>query len=712
LSEKQEDKDKKQLNKMKKWLKVDKKADNHNRSLAVETLKFINGEQWDEAIKQKRKLRGRPVMQINVLPKYAKQIRGEWLKNCVRIKVRPVDSKADLKIAKVREGIISNIEYLSNAEDIYNENIDVLSNCGYASWRIRARQTEEDAFLQELYIENIQNPLSVYFDCDSRQPNYSDARRVWIIEVLSRKEFEEKYPDASIPGNSVSENNTGQSEEAWYHEDQITVAECYYKEITEKKMAMLSDDRRMTEAEANEYIGKIKETYEKVKNDQETKRAEALSKGVPFAEQPVDDSGIPTIVKKATIKETKIKWVLMTAEEFIEQKDWPGSILPVVMVNGEIRNIEGKKYIFGLYKDAMDPQRMLNHWHTSASEFVAMAPKAQWQATANMIEGYESRYAAANEDNDPVMLSNIDEEAAKVGWLFPKRTEPPTIPTAIFQEISRAEKNIKDCIGMYNVDVGDQGREISGKAIEARQVPGDTATYIYPKKMSKGIMWTGRILNDCLNYYYDTERDARLRNIDETETVAPINTPVSKVMSGINENPGKFQGIKKQDLIKASKNGGVFNNITVGKYDVIISTAPTYASQRAEAAENMIKMASATKVSPLDKYLIYKNSDFPGADEAAEIYKKMVPPSLIPPKPGEPPMPPQPPTPQVQLMKAKTDAQMAEIEVKKMRLKVEFVKLQKEMAENGDTMDAKIIARMEALFSVDHPADQLLPPEA
>jgi hypothetical protein len=118
-------KDNKELiDKLKKWLKVDKKADNHNRTAAVEVLKFVNGDQWDEQLKQKRKLRGRPTLQMNGLSKFSNQVRGEWLKNCVRIKVRPVDSKADIKIAKIREGIIANIEYLSDAEGIYNDRID------------------------------------------------------------------------------------------------------------------------------------------------------------------------------------------------------------------------------------------------------------------------------------------------------------------------------------------------------------------------------------------------------------------------------------------------------------------------------------------------------------------------------------------------------------------------------------------------------------
>jgi hypothetical protein len=335
---------------------------------------------------------------------------------------------------------------------------------------------------------------------------------------------------------------------------------------------------------------------------------------------------------------------------------------------------------------------------------VALAPKAQWQATAKMIEGFEQRYADANQDNDPVMLSNIDPEAAHVGWVMPKRTDPPNIPMAIFTEITRAEQNIKDTLGMYNADVGDQGRELSGRAIEARQVPGDIATYLYPKKMSKAIEWTGKIYNDVIPFYYDTERDARLRNLDDTDTVMPINANPKNVMQAVSENPELGQRIKKEDITKAIVNGKNVNDITEGKYDVVTSTGPTFASQRAEEFEQMVKLANG-KVSPLDKFLIYNSSDTPGAKMASDIYKKMVPPNLLPPKPGEqPPQPPQP-NPQQQVMMAKVQLEMEKMKTERIKLQYNIVKLQNELSQSKGEVDNAVISKLEEVFNEHHPAD-------
>ena len=112
-------------------------GDSHNRTAALEDLRFLNGDQWDAGEKQRRKTRGRPCLQINVLPKYSKQVCGEMRKNKVQIKVHPVDSKADIQLARIREGIIYNVEYLSNAEAIYDHAGKMLVDCGYGAWRVR-----------------------------------------------------------------------------------------------------------------------------------------------------------------------------------------------------------------------------------------------------------------------------------------------------------------------------------------------------------------------------------------------------------------------------------------------------------------------------------------------------------------------------------------------------------------------------------------------
>jgi hypothetical protein len=679
----------------KKRLKKAIEADNHNRVQAVEDLRFINGDQWDLGDKKRRENRGRPVLQINVLPKYCKQVSGEMRKNKVKIKVRPVDSKADVHLAKIREGLIYNIEYLSNSESIYDHASKMLVDCGYGAWRVLTRYTDENPFLEEIYMERIENPFSVYLDPEAKDQNFADAEWGFIITKLARDDFKEIYGEDAVPGADLAETPpVGTMNEHWYDKDNVTLAEYFYKEYTITRMALLSDGQMMEKDDAQKYIADMKESYAQIK--------------ATNPEAQIDDNNIPTITKERDVEEPIIKWTTITAVQILDEKEWAGKYIPIVLVTGEETNIEGKKYIQGLIRNAKDPQRMLNYWHTSAAETVALAPKAPWMVTAKQIEGYEEDYKSANEDNLPFMKYNIDPANPNAR---PERLTIGQVPQAIFTEIQRAEQNIKDTIGMYNADVGDQGRELSGKAIFARQMPGDTATYVYPDNMARAIAYGGKIINDLIPHIYDTERDLRLRNVDDTEAFVPVNVNAGKALSMMQENPQKYSGIDKNSLqqtLQKSGPEGKYNDLTAGKYDIVITTGPTFATQRIEAAENMIKIAmSSAKMNPIDKYFTVKNLDFPGSDEYAEAVKKTLPPGIIPPKEGERPPQPLPPPPQMQALMLKTQVEGERMKTEKLKQQVALARLLKETKETDTDVRRTVLNLLAEINAPAHPADNM-----
>jgi len=672
-------------------------ADNHNRVEALDDLRFIQGDQWDEKEKQRRKDRDRPCLQINVLPKYVKQICGEMRKNKVQIKVHPVDSQADVELAKIREGIIYGIEYLSNAESIYISAGEMLAKCGYGAWRVLTRysETEEDPFMQEIFYERIENPLSVYMDVNAKDKLFADAKWAFILSKMTKDEFEKEFGKDKLPGNGLDTSPIGTLDEHWYDKDTVTIAEYFDTEYEKKTMCKLSDNRAMELEEAEHYIESIESTFAEVK-DQDGK----------------NQSGVmpPEIIKRREVKIPKIVWRKITASEILDEREWSGSIVPIVLLTGEETNIGGKKHIKGLIRDAKDPQRMLNYWHSSACETVALAPKAPWLATAKMIEGYEEDYANAHIDNLPYLLYNHDPEFPQEK---PTRTGVGQAPMAIFAEIGRAEKSVKDTIGMYNVDVGDTSdenlRDVSGKAVAARQAPGDTATFVYLDILAQGIAHGGKIANDIVPNIMTEPRNAHLKNMDGTETFAPINTTVGEAMSSISSNPQKFAGMNLNKLKETQMKEGVnapFNEITRGKYNIAITTGPTFATQRAEAVENIVRIATATQMNPVDKYFIIKNSDFPGSDEYANVIKRMIPPGILPPEEGGVPVPQGPNTAE-QMEEKKLKLEEMKARTEQLKLQLQTLKLMEQIKGGEANIRKEIIDIQRELESPTHPADQI-----
>lgn len=652
------------LHEAKKRFKAEVELDNHNRTAASDDLEFEIGlNQWDAEAEELRRQDGQVSLQMNLLPKYVNQIVGEMRQNDIQIKVNPDDSEADVEIAHIREGKISDIEYECNAETIRDIAARSQVSCGYGAWRVLTRYSDEsveDAFRQEVYIQSIENPFTVYMDSSATDRNYRDAEYGFVVDTISLGKFKETYPGietSGFSGNSVF-NAVGIEQSS---KSEVVIVEYFYKDCTTEKVALLSDGRSMPYDQAVEEVKNSQAVYAaaKAKNPTET-----------------DDSYALEIKDTREIKKKKIKWCKMTDDHILEQGDWPGKYIPIILVYGYVVNVNGKRYIFGMVRNAKDAQRSYNYWHTAATETIALSPKAPWMASAKMIEGYEVDYMSSNTRNLPMLKYNHDNNFPGIR---PERTPPIAPPMAIFAELNRAEQNIRGTIGMHEVDVGGQGREISGTAIQARQAPGDIASYVFIDNWVKAIEYEGVVINDLLDKIYVEDRDAKVRNIDGSETFTPINTTLGNAWQRIQNNPERYEGMDKQKIQnQIAKRGqeAKFNNIGEGKYRVKISTGPAYQTQRKETADATAKIAMASgQMAPLDKYFLLKTLDNPVALEWSDAVRKTIPPGVLPPKPGE--QPPQPPQPSPQEMFA-MEMQRLEMQNKQFELQIQMQKLQNE----------------------------------
>lgn len=751
-------------------------------------LKFGNGEQWDQGEKSRRSRAGRPSLTVNLFPKYIDQVTGDMRHNCPQIKLRPVDTRADVHMARIREGLIAQIQYNSNARSVYVQGGEQAVKSGYGAWRVLTDWCDDNPFLQEIKIEAIKNPFQVYFDPDAKDFNYADARYAFVLEKMPRDEFEDKYPDAEVPGKDF-DVKPGLSNELWFDKDTVTVAEYFEKSSEVVTMCQMDDGTYMTEDEAKERIKEWEEEFEKsIAVPQPSALAPPMpmapiNPNVPPTPQPGTPAALapqainpaaqrtpqpnmpqlpppqpaagaappsapvgpmpmggpvapptpkPKIVKRRDLDRPVIKHYIMSCLEILNKKKdrkneredktlertadtIVGEFIPLVLVKGKVTNIEGKEVVKSLIRDAKDMQKLVNYWHTTAAETVALSPKTPWLGTAKHFEGYEADYANANTENIPYLKYNFDPEAPA----GPQKIPVAQPPQAVFQQIAVAEQNLKSVIGMFNADVGDAGPERTGAAINARQRPGDISTYVFMDNLSSAIAHTGRIINSMIPHIYDTERDIRLRGVDDSESWVPVNTTLKQAMKAVQEHPERYSGLDKNRIASALRKYGPdvkFNDITVGKYDVFSTVGPSYATQRQEAADMLFKMFnSMPQQMGLAADIIVENLDFKDADRLARRLRKTLPPNIVEPKEGE--VLPQPqPNPmmiqmqmkqQVEQMKIQTQQikmQMEQMKLEKERLKLQFEieKMKMEMAQaQGDDKREKAMERMMELVERD-----------
>ena len=539
------------------------------RAEELDDLKFRAGEQWPDSIKKQREAEDRPVVTVNLMGRFIRQVTGDIRINKPSIKVRPASGAASRKIAKVFTGAIRSIEQNSDAQNAYITAADGSATCGIGHFRIITEFTDDDSFEQEIKIERIQNPFSIYWDPAAKKLNKSDAKWAFVTERLQLEDFKTQYPDADTSNFDSSPESLDDSQ--WWDGETVRVAEYWVKEPITKQIGL-------TQAGAVVDLSGLKPTdIEKLE-----------------------------LVRKRTVKSHNVVRYMLSGSEVLEGPGaWAGKYIPVIPVVGEEIFIGDRIVRHGLVRFAKDPQRLYNYSRTQMAEASALAPKAPWLLTPAQIEGQKANWEAANRGNPPFLLYNPD---PLPNVPPPQRTAPAQVSTAQLQETIISAQDMKSVTGIEDANLGARGNETSGRAIALRQQEGDVGTFVYTDNLSKSIKYAGDILVDLIPKIYDTERLLRILGEDGKEDFVPINVEFEK-------EDGEVE---------------LLNDLSTGRYDVEVITGPSYSTKRMEASDSMMAFVEAVpNAAAVISDLIAENMDWPGADLIAERLRKTLPAGMI-----------------------------------------------------------------------------------
>lgn len=548
---------------------VEHEADNRKDSL--DDLRFARlAEQWDERDKKQRETDGRPCLTINRLPAFIRQVVNDARQNSPSIAVHAVDSKGDPDTAEIIAGLIRNIETQSDADVAYDTALEFAVTMGFGYWRINTEYATDDTFDLDIRIKQIANPFTVYGDPYHDGPDSSEWNLAFVVDQMSKSAFERRFKGAETVDWS-SEAYTG-LRAPWIDGERVQVAERWAREEVTSKLLLLSDGNVIKEDDF-EHIADFM-AYQGVK-----------------------------VISSRLIKSHLVTQVIMSGAEVLERRKWAGKYIPIVPVYGEDLNVEGKRHLRSMVRDAKDPQRMFNAWRTFATESVAMAPKTPFIGAVGQFATDADKWATAN------TASHAYIEYDHKGGLPPPQRQPfAGVPAGALQEALNASDDMKAIMGMFDASLGAQGNETSGRAIIARQREGDVGSFHFIDNLRRSIRHTGRILLDLIPKIYDSERVVRIMGIDGEAQTVPINQPVMvQGQPQPGQDPSQMQAVQK-----------IFD-LTTGKYDLTVETGPSYSTQRQEAASQMIELVRAFPgAAPIIGDLIAKNLDWPGADEIAK----------------------------------------------------------------------------------------------
>jgi hypothetical protein len=555
------------LEKIKGRWKAMSDADQENRREAMEDMKFcfVPGNQWDLNMKQERGQR--PAYEFNKVRISVKRVINDMRANRPAGKVRAIEG-GDKETAELYEGLIRNISNRSEFETITDYAAEYQVAGGFAAWRVDVDYADDDIFDQDIWVRGIENPYCLYHDPAAKDFMKRDAEDWILTERITHGEFERRFGEDAE--KSDFQGDIEFDDEDWADEDDVRIAEYWYKKPVTKELWQLQDGTVV---------------------DSESDEAEAIP---PEA-----------ILKTREVMTNKICRVMASGQRLLtEPEDWAGRKFPFVVVYGEYIVVDGKTQWYGLVRHAKDAQRSYNVARTSVIENIAQAPKSKILATAEQVAGLEQQWQTAHKKNYPFMLYNSDPNAPGPPQMLPG----PSVPSGLAAEQQFASDDLKAVTGIFDASIGARGNETSGRAIYARQQQGEIATFNYQDNMSKAVQYTYEILIDLIPEIYDAEREIRVLGSDGAEDYKRIN-----------------QVVMDYETMTAIR----VNDITTGKYDVTVTSGPNFATQRQEAAETYSQLAQGNpEIMSIAGDLVFKSMDLPYAEDIGERLKFLLPPQV------------------------------------------------------------------------------------
>lgn len=380
-------------------------------------------------------------------------------------------------------------------------------------------------------------------------------KKAWgfVIEDLLPKEYKAEYPDSDLSASWDSFFSIGNAPQSWLNKEGVRVAEYFWIEETKRK------------------------------------------KGAP---------------KK------KVKWAKINAFEILEgPKDIPGKRIPIIEVLGEDLDVDGKRYLAGLIRNAKGPQRQYNFMVSAATETIALAPKSPFVMLEGQDEGHETEWKNANIRNYSVLhYRGMDVNGKPAPPPERQQAEPPI--QAMAAMITQAGLDLKASIGLYDPSLGQRKGDESGAAIGRLQQQGDNATFNYSDNLTRAMRYAGRILIDWIPVYYDTPRIQRI--------VKPDGTSQHVVTHNGQEQQADARELALQQDIQK------IYDIGQGTYDITIEVGPSYQTKRQQAvATQMDLVKSDPQILPIIGDLLVGEMDIPNAKEIAKRLHAMLPPQVL-----------------------------------------------------------------------------------
>lgn len=601
-----------------------------NRSLYYEWIDFVMGDQWREDESKLFERYNKIPLMMNKLGVLMNHLLGDQIQNTPNLQISP-DEDVPVPTAQTRGALVKNISLNSDAKTIYQTAYGQAIVGGFSAARADTRYLHKRSFNQEIILHGFDDPNVCYWDVSAKHKCKVDGMYAGFKTRVSRKWFRDKYGkdiESQIGPSAVTEDSTV----AFADDDSITIVDDYEKDGEKITLYHLSDDSVLTSKE----FGKL----EKIVIDG---KKIAMKDGQPV-----------TIVQKREEVDYKIKHKQIAGDFILEEEDFPcveGEILPVLFLDQKsYYTKQGQQITRSFFKDVKDAQRYLNYLATQSAYMMKISRYDQF---------IMPRKCAASPDaqqqwRDPSVVNGALYYDETPSGAKPEQLRPPELSQSLMTQYERTLMDIQSGTGLFNTQLGEQGNEVSGTAIDRRNERGNKNTQIPRTALDIMVATFGELINDMIPKVYDTKRTLILPMPDSEEQKVDIN------------NPSDEYGLQFE------------NDMTKGRFKIRLKPGPSYEGQKQEALQSLQLVLQADKagqIFPMIADLYAENLPLDNNMELRNRLRTLVPPEIIEAgKTGKPLQPkPQQPSPEELMVQLKQQ----ELQLKQQQAQQDYqIKLQ------------------------------------
>lgn len=684
---------------------------------------FVLGQQWtdeeeDDMIKTFRKV----PMVANKLGAMANSLLGEQQQNTPQLQVVPM-TNCDENTAHLRELIVKDIMFSTDATITYQVAAGQAAIGGYSAFYVGTDYTHQRSFDLDICYGHFKDATRTYFDISAETPNKTDGMHCGYITRMSRDKFREIYgkdleekisktmsPTASAEDIALAvQPEAGEDPFTWADNEAITILDHFKRKFENDTLYKLSNGKTYNQEELDDLIEKSREMNAQLEeNRDDLDLTAAIGQDMPgmdlMPNMTNDDQGLPNedseaqgiasmgdsnaeeveevaieddydmitlwddgepvrIEDKRKFKSYKIWHYKIAGDYILEDGEFPAEQLPVIFMDqNSFYDKNGKQICRSFFGDCRDTQRYINYIRTQSAFILKISRYDQFIGSKKNVQGLDTQ----RNWRDPNAVQGLLAYDESPSGAKPEQLRPPELSASLLQQYEIAIQDLYLATGLYPTQLGQQGNEVSGSAIDARTRQGSYATYCFFNSVNRAITTGGSVVNEMIPRVYDSERVITLMMPDE----GMKNITVNKQMDDYGE------------LIE--------NDIRKGTYEVRLKAGPSFEGQKEQALQSLREVLQADpETFKLVADLYADNLPLSNNLEIKNRLKTIVPPEIIEAgKTGKMPHESGQPTPEQMMMQQQMQMQQQQMAMqeKEIQLKEEEIRLKQQKI----LMDAQV----------------------